>query len=89
MEVWDDDPGWNGDDLIDHFIITILDKVSAVNESEPITIHGGRGIGELTITYYNFTTDQLFPSCSSGDIPTATITSSPSKSYTHVHALLR
>ena len=79
VEVWDDDPEENGDDLIDQFIITILDTVFAVNESEPIIIEGGKGTGYLTIVYCNLTTDQLVPSCSSTDVPTTAITSSSSK----------
>ena len=86
MEVWDDEPD-NSANLIDRFIIAILDTVLAVNESEPIIIEGVNSIGSLKIAFYNFTNDQLFPSCSSAGIPTTTITSSPSiyKSYMHVY----
>ena len=88
MEVWDDEPDKN-DDLIDQFTIAILDIVSAVNEFEPTIIEGVNRIGNLTIAYYNFTNDVLFPSCSSADIPTTTITSLPSirKSYVHVYCV--
>ena len=88
MEVWDDEPD-NSADLIDRFIITILDTVLAVNESEPMIIEGSNRIGNLEIAYNNFTTDQLFPSCSSADIPTTTITSSPGtrKSYIQVYCV--
>ena len=90
MDVWDDDPEVNGDDLIDQFIIPILVTVSGLNDSESKTLNGVQGIGELTIAYYNFTTDQLVPSsCTSADILTTTITSSSSKNciytvYIHV-----
>ena len=84
MEVRDDDPEEDGDDLIDQFIITILDIVSDVNESEPMIIEGEKEFGLIIIAYYNFTTDQRFNSCSSEvtGISRAIITSSPSKSYT-------
>ena len=59
VDVWDDDPEFNGDDLIDKFTIPILDMVSALNESESKTLNGEKGNGQLTIAYYNFTTDQL------------------------------
>ena len=88
MEVWDDDPEVNGDDLIDRYNITILDTLFTVNGFEPMVIKGVKGIGNLTIAFYNFTTDQLVPSfCSSADILTTTITSSSSKNsiYTIYH----
>ena len=83
MEVWDDDSEEDGDDLIDQFIITILDTIPAVNESEPMILKGVNEIGTLTLAYCSFTTDQLFPSCSSADIPTMFI-SSPNKSYMYI-----
>ena len=80
MEVWDDDTDKNGHDLIDQFMITIPDiTMSAMHGSDPMTIEGDKGIGKVTITYHNFTTDQLVPSCSSTDATTTTITITPSK----------
>ena len=86
MEVWDDEPDKKVD-LNDHFMIAILDTVSAVNESEPMIIEGVNSIGNLKIAYYNFTTDDqlhVVPSFSSADICTTTITSSPSIRKTYI-----
>ena len=76
MEIWDDDPQTNGDDLIDQYNIPILDMISTVHESEPTVIQGVKEIGKLTIAYYSLTTDQLVPSsCSSANSSTTTTTS--------------
>ena len=82
MDVWDDDTQYddnNDDDLIDQIIIPILDTVSGLNKSESKTLIGVKGIGNLTIACYNFTIDQLVPTCSVTDILTTTITTSLSK----------
>ena len=81
MEVWDKDSNINGDDLIDRFIITMADTVLPVmnDDSGQMTVKGVNGTGELTISYYNFTTDQLIPSHCSADIITTNITIIPSK----------
>ena len=79
VDVWDDDNVINGDDLIDQFIIPILDTVPGLNESESKTLIGVKGIGELTIAYYNFTIDQLLSTCSIAVITTKSITTSQSK----------
>ena len=84
MEVWDDEPD-NSANIIDRFVIAILGTVSAVNESGPTIIEGVNKIGNLTIAYYNSTTDdqlRVVPSCSSAEISTTTITSSTSKNNT-------
>ena len=81
VEVQDDDTEFknNEDDLIDQFIIPILDTVSGLDKSGTKILIGVKEIGELTITYYNFTIDQLLSTCSVADILTTSITSSPSK----------
>ena len=90
MEVWDKDTNID-DDLIDRFIITMADTVLPVmnDDSGQMTVTGVKGIGSLTISYYNFTTDQIVPS--SADIFTTTITITPSKTCgcrTYVHVYL-
>ena len=81
VDVWDDDSELNNtDDLIDQFIIPILDTVSGLYKSESKTLIGIKGIGKLTIAYYNFTIHQKVPSyCSSADIPIITNPKSTSK----------
>ena len=81
MDVWDDDTAHdnNDDDFIDQFIIPILDTASGSYKSDSNTFTGVKGIGNLTIAYYNFTIDQLLSTCSVADITTTSITTSQSK----------
>ena len=79
MDVWDYDTAVNSDDLIDQFIIPILDTVSGLYKSVTKNLTGAKGIGNLTIAYYNFTIDQLVPTCSIADLLTTSITTSQSK----------
>ena len=82
VNVWDDDAIYNDnndDDLIDQFIIPILDTVSDLYKFDSKNFTGVKGIGKLTIAYYNFTIDQLVPTCSSVDVLTTTSTTSLSK----------
>ena len=68
VDVWDAaDEGSNTDHLIDRFTIAIPLTVSnSVDESNSLTIQGQHGIGNLTLAYFNLTTDPI-TSCSSAD----------------------
>ena len=56
--------------LIDNFTITIPGTVSnCVDESNSLTVQGQHGIGNLTLAYFNLTTDPII-SCSSADVST-------------------
>ena len=69
MDVWDSGAGKGGDvHLIDRFNITIPGEVSnCVDESNSLTVQGLHGIGNLTLAYFNLTTDPI-TSCSSADV---------------------
>ena len=89
VDVWDDpaDEGGGNAHLIDNFKIAIPGTVSnCVDESNSLTVQGQHGIGNLTLAYFNLTTDPI-TSCSSADVSTfSTCTSSPdptSKSYSY------
>ena len=76
MNVWNDpaDEGGKDSHLIDNF--TIATPVSnCVDESNSLTVQGHNGIGNLTLAYFNLTTDPI-TSCSSADVSTFS-TSSP------------
>ena len=73
------------DRLMDRFTTAIPATVSSYfNKSNSLTVQGQHGIGNLTLAYFNLTTDPI-TSCSSADVSTfSTCTSSPdptSKSY--------
>ena len=78
MEVWEDDPEVDGDDLMDNFTIAMLSSVFDSNQSNPLTIEGMKGIGELTLAFYNLTTNPT--SCSAQDNPTLSTTCTCSSS---------
>ena len=71
MDVWDSAADTGGDEhFIDNFTITIPSKVSIyVDESNLLTVQGQLGIGNLTLAYFNLTTDPI-TSCSSADVST-------------------
>ena len=86
MAVRDSGADSGGDDhLIDNFTIAIPGKLSnCVDESNSLTVQGQHGIGNLTLAYFNLTTDPI-TSCSSADVSTFS-TKSPnatSKIYNH------
>ena len=67
---------WDGADeggdfhLIDKFKIPISGTVSnCVDESNSLTVQGHHRIGNLTLAYFNLTTDPI-TSCKSGDVST-------------------
>ena len=72
VDVWDspaDEDGINIH-LIDKFTIAIPQAVSnCVDESNSLTVHGQLGIGNLTLAFFNLTTNPI-TSCSSADVPT-------------------
>ena len=51
--MWENDPVDN--DLIDSFTIAMLSLVFDSNRSNPITIEGMNGVGNLTLGLYNLT----------------------------------
>ena len=71
MNVWDSGADTGGEDhLIDRFKIAIPGTVSnSVNQSNSLTVQGQHGIGNLTLAYFNLTTDPI-TSCSSADVST-------------------
>ena len=72
MDVLDSPADVGGIDvhLIDNFTIAIPGKVSnCVDESDSLTVQGLHGIGNLTLAYFNITTDPI-TSCSSADVST-------------------
>ena len=61
---------WSYSFHFDRFNITIPGTVSnCVDESNSLTVQGQHGIGNLTLAYFNLTTDPI-TSCSSADVPT-------------------
>ena len=75
VDVWDDpaDEGGNDFHLIDQFTIAIPETVSSCDDqSNSLTVHGQNGVGNLTLAYFNLTTDTI-TSCSSADVPTSKI----------------
>ena len=76
MDVWDRADKGGDIHLIDQFTIAIPGTVSnCVDESNSLTVQGQHGIGNLTLAYFNLTTDPI-TSCSSADVSTFS-TSSP------------
>ena len=63
MDVWDDDTGINADDEIDQFAIEIPDTVSNINQLHSNIAQGRNGIGILTFSYFNISSDPV-TSCS-------------------------
>ena len=57
VEVWDDDDALGGDDFIDSFIIANLSSEFHFNESNSLTSHGVKGLGNLSLVFYNLTTN--------------------------------
>ena len=58
------------DFFIDNFTIAIPGAVSnCVDKSNSLTVQGLHGIGNLTLVYFNLTTDPI-TSCSSADVST-------------------
>ena len=70
LSVWDDDTEENGDDLIDSFTIPILSSFLDSPESKLQTFNGTEGIVNLTLEFYNLTSNPS--SCSAEDNPTVT-----------------
>ena len=70
MDVWDSGVSGGDDHLMDKFTIAIPGTVSnCVDESNSLTVQGQHGIGNLTLAYFNLTTDPI-TSCSSADVST-------------------
>ena len=65
-----DDPADEGSkivSLIDQFTIAIPETVASCdNQSNSLTVQGQHGLGNLTLAYFNLTTDPM-ASCSSAD----------------------
>ena len=69
VDVWDSGENEGGDvHLIDKFTITIPETVSnCLDQSNTLTVQGKHGIGILTLSYFNLSTDPI-TSCSSPDV---------------------
>ena len=65
VEVWNMDE----DHKIDNFTFTILESVCGFNYSNSLTVQGENGIGNLSVIYYNITTDTA--SCNSDTASTS------------------
>ena len=68
MEVWDYDTP-NDDDIVDIFSIQLSSPLSVFDQSNPLTVQGYYGLGNLTLSYGNLTMEST--SCSSMDSPTS------------------
>ena len=71
--MWENDDD-NDDDLMDKFTVEMLSSVFDSNRSNPLTIEGMEGIGELTLAFYSLTTNPT--SCNAKDNPTLSSKSS-------------
>ena len=71
MNVWDSAGFSGGDDhLIDNFTITTPGEVSNfVDQSHSLTVQGQHGIGNLTLAFFNISTDPV-TLCNSADVST-------------------
>ena len=56
VEVWDHDCT-SSDDKIDNFTIPLSSSLQMFNLSNSITVQGHYGVGNLTLSYGNITTD--------------------------------
>ena len=74
MDVLESSLGEPGPDhFTDNFTIAIPGTVSnCVDEYNSLTVQGQHGVGNLTIAYFNLTTDPI-SSCSSADVATSKI----------------
>ena len=74
VEVFDEDSYDEGgiDDEIDQFTITIPGNVSTMNQSYSLTIQGLNEVGNLTLSYFNITTDPITSSSSAEVSPCST-----------------
>ena len=75
VDVWDSPEDEPEDDIhsIDQFTIANPRTVSnCFDESNSLTVQGQHGIGNLTLAYFNLTTDPI-PSCSSADTLTSKV----------------
>ena len=72
VEAWDRDDG-DPNDKIDQFNFTISAPLSSFNESNSVTQEGSLGIGKLTLSYGNLTTDPI--SCPAAVQPSSTFIS--------------
>ena len=60
MEVWDSADEGGDVHLIDNFTVTIPVTLSnCVDQSNSLTVQGQHGIGNLTLAYFNLTTDPI------------------------------
>ena len=75
MDVLDGAAAGSDGHLMDKFTVAVPGTVSnCVDESNSLTVQGQHGIGNLTLAYFNLTTDPI-TSCSSADVPTFSATS--------------
>ena len=76
VEVWDS-PADEGDinvHLIDNFTIAIPGTVSYCDDQpNSLTVQGQHGIGNLTVAYFNLTTDRIASCISADDVSTSKI----------------
>ena len=56
MDVWDFDDA-DEDERIDNFILPLSSPLNIFNKSNSLTHQGQQGIGNLTLSYGNLTTD--------------------------------
>ena len=82
MEVWEDDPEQDGDDIIDNFTIPISNTTFTCNQSKLVNVKGNTDIGNLTVIYYNLTTEPT--SCGSVEIQTLNTSSQMQGGNTHL-----
>ena len=86
VDVWDSpaDEGVTDFHLIDSFTIAVSETVSnCVDESNSLTVQGELGIVNLTLVFFNLTSDPI-TSCSSADVSTFSTSSPTPTSKIHV-----